>query len=70
MSAPDRLAELATEIREHRARLIDDERDAFDLCEGTAIERAMVTRGLLEARLLDYFEESERRRAAMPARAA
>ncbi len=63
MTATDRLAELAKQIREKQSHLINDERAAFDLFDERAYERATLTRGVLEALLISYFEESERRRA-------
>jgi hypothetical protein len=57
-----RLDVLATEIRRLRAALVELEREAFDVAEEPAIERAAITRGRLEAALALYFEEAERLR--------
>ncbi len=61
-----RLDEIATTIKRLRSALVELEREAFDLGEEPAIERAAITRGRLDAALALYFEEAERMRKGCP----
>lgn len=58
-----RLAVLATEIRSLQSAAMEHERDAIDLGDEHAIERAAFTEARLKTALRCYFIESEAQRA-------